>query len=465
MKIIITIFYLFILTQYVSAQADSTDAKLKNILSEKNDIKRVEKLHNFFLLIQDDDPLKNLEIAQHLLLLAQKNSDNHAEAFAICQLGYQSYTIGNITKSLEYGLKALKIAETLNNPELSSIIKNRIAHNYIQEPAKQIVYYKQAYDYQLKDPDYNLKSLIAGNLGRAYLRMQQLDSALFYLQQWEQLDTKTTIKSGTSFTHSSIGDVYAEMKKPILALAYFNTAINEAKISGSARWINEAYNAIAQFYFKENKIDSAKWYAEKAIEAVQKTSFANNVLSPSKLLTDIYRNKNNDSAMKYADMNAAANDNVNSLRTIQQNQLLTFDEDLRQKEIAAERLKADEERRQNIQYALIALGIIIFIILFLLLSRTLIVTEKLISFFAILGLLIIFEFLNLLIHPWLAHFTHESPVLMLLALVAIASLLIPFHHKMEHWIKEKMVEKNKAIRLAAAKKTIEKLGDNQINQK
>jgi hypothetical protein len=46
---------------------------------------------------------------------------------------------------------------------------------------------------------------------------------------------------------------------------------------------------------------------------------------------------------------------------------------------------------------------------------------------------------------------------MLIVLVAIAALLIPLHHKMEKWITEKMVEKNKKIRLAAAKKTIEKL--------
>ena len=118
---------------------------------------------------------------------------------------------------------------------------------------------------------------------------------------------------------------------------------------------------------------------------------------------------------------------------------------------------AEEQREQNIQYPLVALGIIIFITLFLLLSRTVIVNERLISFFAILGLLVVFEFINLLIHPWLASFTHESPVLMLSVLVVIASLLIPLHHKMEHIIKEKLVEKNKAIRLAVAKKTIQRL--------
>jgi hypothetical protein len=54
-------------------------------------------------------------------------------------------------------------------------------------------------------------------------------------------------------------------------------------------------------------------------------------------------------------------------------------------------------------------------------------------------------------------------VLMLVALVVIAALLIPLHHRLEHWIKEKVIQKNKAIRLAAAKKTIEMLEKNSEN--
>ena len=46
---------------------------------------------------------------------------------------------------------------------------------------------------------------------------------------------------------------------------------------------------------------------------------------------------------------------------------------------------------------------------------------------------------------------------MLLALVCIAALLIPLHHKLEKWATHKLVEKNKQIRLANAKKTIEEL--------
>jgi hypothetical protein len=47
---------------------------------------------------------------------------------------------------------------------------------------------------------------------------------------------------------------------------------------------------------------------------------------------------------------------------------------------------------------------------------------------------------------------------MLLALVCIAALLVPLHHKLEKWATTKLVEKNKLIRLAAAKKTTQELG-------
>jgi len=46
---------------------------------------------------------------------------------------------------------------------------------------------------------------------------------------------------------------------------------------------------------------------------------------------------------------------------------------------------------------------------------------------------------------------------MLLAMVGIAARLVPLHHKMEHWMTVKMLEKNKRIGLAAAKKVMEKL--------
>ena len=46
---------------------------------------------------------------------------------------------------------------------------------------------------------------------------------------------------------------------------------------------------------------------------------------------------------------------------------------------------------------------------------------------------------------------------MLVAMVCIAGLLIPLHHRMEKFITNMLVSKNNRVRLEAAKKTIEEL--------
>jgi hypothetical protein len=43
---------------------------------------------------------------------------------------------------------------------------------------------------------------------------------------------------------------------------------------------------------------------------------------------------------------------------------------------------------------------------------------------------------------------------MLLALVCIAALLVPMHHRLEKWAVHKLLEKNKKIKLKEAKKMI-----------
>ena len=149
-------------------------------------------------------------------------------------------------------------------------------------------------------------------------------------------------------------------------------------------------------------------------------------------------------------------DSVFSRNNINKIQSLAFSEKLRMIEEEGKLAAEKEQRKQNLQYALIALGIIIFVILYLLLSTRIITNVKVIEFLSVVALLIVFEFLNLLLRPFLEKITRHSPLLMLIALVSIAALLVPLHHRLEKWATHKLVEKNKQVRLAAAKKTIEK---------
>jgi hypothetical protein len=168
-----------------------------------------------------------------------------------------------------------------------------------------------------------------------------------------------------------------------------------------------------------------------------------------------------DSVNTYFRMAMTIKDSIFNLEKIKSVQALSFREELRQQEIAAEKVKAEEERYENIQYALLGVGIIILLTFYLLLSRSFITNAKWIQFFGVVALLIVFEFLNLLLHPFLEKITHHSPILMLLSLVCIAAMLVPLHHKIEHWATAKLVEKNKEIRLANAKKTISQLSEEE----
>ena len=175
--------------------------------------------------------------------------------------------------------------------------------------------------------------------------------------------------------------------------------------------------------------------------------------------------KNTDSAYYYLQLQYAFRDSVFSREKTNRIQSLEFSEQIRITEEEVKKIKEEEQRKENIQYALIALGIITFIITFLLLSRSIIINAKVIEFLGVIALLLVFEFLNLLLHPFLERMTHHSPVLMLLALVCIAALLVPLHHYLQKMITHKLVEKNKQIRLEAAKKTIEELEKNQTKLK
>ncbi|HRH70445.1 MAG TPA: hypothetical protein PLB89_13135, partial [Flavobacteriales bacterium] len=82
---------------------------------------------------------------------------------------------------------------------------------------------------------------------------------------------------------------------------------------------------------------------------------------------------------------------------------------------------------------------------------------KAIKNLSLIALLLFFEFINLLLHPLLDRITDHSPILMLLCMAAIAGLLIPMHHRMEHWITNMLASKNNRVRLEAARRTIEEL--------
>ena len=360
----------------------------------------------------------------------------------------------------------MEIAEHTNNLTLLSSIKHNLGNIYKdrEDYSRAINNYLFEEEAGLKLKDYETCSNAQKNLGAVYLLMGKLDSALMYSQRSYELSLRIGKTDNLSYTFTQLGGVNSKLGNGLVAVGYFNLAVDYAIKTKYPRELNWAYMGLAEHYYLNKQIDSGAFYAKKSIDAVQNTAFYNMTIKPAKLLANIYRNTNADSALKYYEIYTKTNDSLFSTKASQQTQLITFENELRQNELFAEKKKTEDQRKQNIQFALIAIGIVSFIILYLLLSHSFITNTRVIEFFGVTALLIVFEFLNLFLHPYLEKLTDHSPVLMLLILVCLAAILVPLHHKVEKWATKKLVEKNKQVRLANAKKTIRLLSDEKLEK-
>ncbi len=462
--IFVLMLFLCISKSYSQPLPDSTKAKYA---AAKDDKEKGQFLLSYF----KQQPFNDSSTKINALLLKswfEKQKDVTGINYTNLRLAWILENNGDFTGALNVAFTVLPQFEQRKDSFGIITIYGFISATYMaaKDYLNAAVYSKKEISIVQAGNDKNLLSHAYNGIACVYGEGNMPDSGMVYAQKSVNIAAELKNYKQLALSTSTLGENYIAAGEYDLALPFLRRTASFYKENGAGSPYLDAYlkNDFAQVFLATKIYDSANYYARQALMV----SIPSDVKDESRrsyeyLYKSFEQTNQQDSLNKYFRLSMLIKDSLLSLEKVKNIQALTFHEQLRQQEADSEKLKAEEERKLNIQYALIALGIIVFVTAFLAFSRTHLANEKLISFFAILGLLVVFEFINLLIHPWLASITHESPVLMLLVLVLIASLLIPLHHKLEHWIKEKMIEKNKAIRLAAAKKTIEKLEKAKAN--
>ena len=467
MKKTFCLIFLIFISKVILSQSNQEIDSLNNVLNTSTqDTAKVMALCALSGYEQDNE--KRLSLLNKALVLTRKIEFEKGEALCFGSFGNYFISISDFPKALEYHLKALKIREKLNETEGIVISLTAIGQVYSQQRNDEVAlaYNLKALEVlkQINIPD--RWALLYLRISGIYLRQNKLDSALIYCTKSYENVSKAP-NPLLNFTLTGLGNVHTAMGNTELGFTYYRMSIsnaiknnNKSNLDRSA--LANSYLALAKLFAKTNNKDSAIYYAKQTLTLRTLGQHKDGVMQAAKLLSELYKNKDDKEAFRYLELAMEAQDSIFSGSNTAQFQSLTFSEQERQREINEARLKDSENRKNNLQFAAIAVGLITFIILFLVLSRSIIVKTKFIEFFSVLGLLAVFEFINLFIHPYLAHVTHDSPVLMLSVLISIGALLIPLHHKLEKWTTKKLVEKNKQIRLANARKTIQLLSDEQL---
>ena len=451
--------FLFILLQSSAQTYIAVDSAREILRTTKNPEERfrgMRALDRFYYTTGMFDSSSILE--KEMLAIAQNLKRDSMMMIVYRAIGNRYVIKTDYNFSLVYYSRALKHAET--DIQRASLSGN-LAYVYIVTGNNKVAL---SYLEKMKQTDQQGQDLYFRHLlyGIVYNNLEKPDSALFYFRKAEDVPAKMTDALLISVFLLQMGRAYELRGDADLADTWYKKTLAFCKERNLVSSLIRHGNVYCDFLIRSGKYEEAKSLALENFSIAKKSGINEGISTVASILRKIYIHYTvKDSIIFYSQLQIDYKDSVNNQKKAAEFQNLTFAQQLREIDEQTKAKEAAEDRKQNIQYALIALGIVTFIILYLLLSRSFITNTKWIEFFGVIALLIVFEFLNLLLHPFLEKITHHSPVLMLLALVCIAAMLVPLHHRVEKWATHKLVEKNKNVRLAAARRTIEKLANDK----
>jgi hypothetical protein len=343
---------------------------LKTVLSHTKDA--YEKLEILGAISQQYKNFGKLDssiiFVQQALEHVQKNK--FPVKYEIWQLGglqYLTSITGNYSMSMHYANKGLQLAEQINDQTGIAFALTAIAsaHAGTGNPRKALDYFfkaKKAFE------TYESGHWAIQNIAETYLKMNMLDSALYFNQKAYYIaDTGHQQQYMKDFAVRVFAAIYAEKGEDDLALHYYRQFVSDFySYSLNNREIDRAYLGIAKIYQKENKIDSSIFYGTKALKTAQAYNDQEHIFVASDFLYTLYTSLNNESAaFKYFKISAGAKDSIASVEKIRNIQNLSFNEQIREKE------KKEAEAKQAAKFRSIIIGssIIILLCSFLLWSR------------------------------------------------------------------------------------------------
>ncbi|MFM2361107.1 MAG: hypothetical protein RLZZ316_9 [Bacteroidota bacterium] len=425
------------------AQKHKADSLMALLAVENTDSTRVKMLWKLSDYVSIYNPDTALVIAQQAYYLARSIKYTEGESRSLGIVANSFIKMGNYPRALDINLQKLKLEEKRNTPRnLASVLMNiGIVYTYLDDYTNALKYYYQSDSVLKANNITELEYYVNLNVGDAYNRLNKTDSAYKYFNQSLVLAQRLSDGDLTGTSMTGLAHVFLKRKELDAAQTNYQQAIILLEAANDDEVLGEASLGLANLYQQKNKTDSAIYYARFSRQVANRGGFLTHEQKATAFLTSQYQNiKKIDSAFVYLALEKQLNDTINSKARIRESQILSINEQLRQAELEETRKIAAKERKQQLQLLLIGLFIPAFFMLTVLLSRIRI-PIRVIKILGILSLLIFFEYLTLFLHPTVAALTHHTPVYEIMIFVAIAAFLIPAHHRIEHWLIEKLTHR------------------------
>jgi tetratricopeptide (TPR) repeat protein len=458
------------------------------------------KLSSIHLAIPDKEKALNY-VNQAFSIISTTNNDSlKAEAHGV--FGDVYLVRNDKILALRNYLNSLRLAETINKPNLLRRCYVNLSGFYsgIEDYDRAIDYfmlgYKQLDNMKEKNVPYQRAMDLIG-IGRLYAGKKNYDMAIEYYEKSVGMAEALKFSSLKVPGYTSILNQYLAMDQPRKALDYFNSAagqnVRKYLADFDLSWaIDQGYGYI---YTQLNMFDSARYYFDRATpyfdknpndyarlnyyaqlgtfyektgenqkaidlylkvkEIGDRTGQLESIEKSAKHLDTLYARMGNfQQASVYNSIYYKYKDSIQELNKERElTQVEATDEQQRQARLQIEAAEK-KARKNNIQYMGITIGIAaLFVLLVVLGMFKLPVTAiRAIGFFAFL---LFFEFIFLVFKKNIYALTQGEPWKDLAFMIALAALLVPLHHWLEHKVIHYLTSHNRLT--ASGKGLMDKL--------
>ena len=383
---------LFLLLPVFSNAQQHLPDSLKNILATAtDDLGRYKACWNIYTYYEEGNRDSAFYYTEQMLLLSRRHNEKLAESNSLIQKGYQLVSMGRYANAHQTLLEAFAITENPKNENQKSwpltyypfsgnkrLLMLSYAHHIFgilmwqtDNKEREIFHFKEALRIG-GEINFTIRRILANmNLGRSYLAIDKLDSALIFERQAEKLALDSGIKKYRGQVFQIMGQILKKGNKE-LALQYYYRAMQASTEGNNINSLSSNYFTLASYYLGEREKDSALKYAMLNLAVIRTLgTTTGRTVNIGTVYENIYLSykltSQLDSIFKYQGLTLVTKDSINKVRikNLTDFQTTSFQEANRLQQVEKERVIHQNKLKT---YSLLA-GLAIFLFIALLLYR------------------------------------------------------------------------------------------------
>lgn len=424
----------------------------QNIFLKRTALKCIAKSNSYLGVYYELAGKYAIALSFHFKALEIRNTigEKGGVASSLTNIALVYDSQGDFPKALEYLFQALKINIELDEKKYIATTLANIGQIYykLSEYHESLRYSMLSLALNEKYGDKNKLAIVLGNIGEAYHKLNNYSRATKYHLKALKTAEETGNKYAIAIQLSNIGSLYMEQGMNAIALEWFNNALKTSLEINERSFIANNQCKIGTIYLMEKDYRTAERYLLESFNISTDIGALEHTMNCTDKLADLYAQTNRfELAYKYHQHYSITKDSLFNEEKSKEigklegrHEIQMAEMEHKKTEMEELRIKTEQRKRNHLlQYSgiLVLLILIALTVVVLGFKKVSSAMASTVSFFAFL---LLFEFLLVLLDPFIDRLSHGEPVYKLFFNALIAACIFPFHAFFEKILRKKLIK-------------------------